>query len=179
MLSMSCVRSLPARPTNGMPCLSSSAPGPSPTNTRSAWGSPSPNTTWVRPWVARGHFVHASASRSSSSNDGNGGGSTSRDTPDGTSSLGDRVSDRVHDGVGGTHPQAVEVGVDLAGGERERQVTVEACVRRVERATHRVMGGLGDQMALELGEAGGPRHPDQRGVLALLEREGLREGRRV
>ena len=46
--SMSRVSSCPARPTNGMPCSSSSAPGPSPTNIRSASGSPTPNTTWVR-----------------------------------------------------------------------------------------------------------------------------------
>ena len=37
--------SLPARPTNGLPCLSSLNPGASPTNIRSASGSPVPNTT--------------------------------------------------------------------------------------------------------------------------------------
>ena len=42
------VSSWPARPTNGSPCRSSCSPGPSPTNIRSACGSPTPKTTWVR-----------------------------------------------------------------------------------------------------------------------------------
>ncbi len=33
VFSIICVNNWPARPTNGMPCASSSAPGPSPTNT--------------------------------------------------------------------------------------------------------------------------------------------------
>src|SRR5437660_9804852 len=41
--------SFPAAPTNGTPCLSSWKPGASPTNIRSAAGSPEPNTTCVRP----------------------------------------------------------------------------------------------------------------------------------
>src|SRR5829696_2195783 len=49
--------SLPACPTNGYPCLSSWKPGASPTNIRSAPGSPAPKTTWVRPDASR-HFVH-------------------------------------------------------------------------------------------------------------------------
>src|SRR5438094_1550514 len=48
--------SLPAWPTNGIPCLSSWKPGASPTNIRSAFGSPEPKTTCVRP-PASGHFV--------------------------------------------------------------------------------------------------------------------------
>src|SRR5256885_3881370 len=48
--------SLPAAPTNGTPCLSSWKPGASPTNIRSAAGSPEPKTTWVRP-AARGQRV--------------------------------------------------------------------------------------------------------------------------
>ncbi len=43
------VSSCPAAPTNGSPCLSSWKPGPSPMNIRSASGSPTPKTTWVRP----------------------------------------------------------------------------------------------------------------------------------
>jgi hypothetical protein len=58
-------RSLPERPTNGRPCLSSSAPGPSPTKRRSASGRPIPNTTWVRP-AASGQRVHVEASTASS-----------------------------------------------------------------------------------------------------------------
>ena len=42
------VRSWPARPTNGSPCASSSAPGASPTNINSARGLPTPKTTCVR-----------------------------------------------------------------------------------------------------------------------------------
>ena len=49
MASIICVRSFPARPTNGSPCASSSAPGPSPTNTSCAFGLPSPNTSLFRP----------------------------------------------------------------------------------------------------------------------------------
>ena len=45
MLFSSC----PALPTKGMPCASSSAPGPSPTNIRRAVGSPSPKTSLLRP----------------------------------------------------------------------------------------------------------------------------------
>src|SRR5205807_6508507 len=45
--------SLPAWPTNGMPCLSSWKPGASPTNIRSAVGLPAPKTTWVRPCASR------------------------------------------------------------------------------------------------------------------------------
>src|SRR5947208_5321982 len=45
--------SFPAWPTNGKPCLSSWKPGASPTNIRSASGSPTPKTTWVRPSASR------------------------------------------------------------------------------------------------------------------------------
>src|SRR5438552_3460245 len=48
MASIICVNSFPARPTNGNPCLSSSAPGPSPTNTSLAFALPSPNTILLR-----------------------------------------------------------------------------------------------------------------------------------
>ena len=60
--------SFPAWPTNGTPCLSSWNPGASPTNIRSASGSPVPTTTWVRE-AESAHLVqprHSSASRSSS-----------------------------------------------------------------------------------------------------------------
>src|SRR6516164_5315514 len=42
------VSSLPAAPTNGIPCLSSWKPGASPTNIRSALEEPTPKTTCVR-----------------------------------------------------------------------------------------------------------------------------------
>ena len=57
--------SWPDRPTNGSPRRSSSRPGASPTNMRSASGSPTPNTTWVRV-AASGHRVHPAASAASS-----------------------------------------------------------------------------------------------------------------
>src|SRR6185295_7562110 len=53
MSASSLSRSFPACPTNGNPCLSSWKPGASPTNIRSACGSPAPKTTWVRPWARR------------------------------------------------------------------------------------------------------------------------------
>src|SRR5947207_2893034 len=49
-----------------MPCLSSWKPGASPTNIRSACGSPTPNTTCVRP-CARRHLVQPATWRAKSS----------------------------------------------------------------------------------------------------------------
>src|SRR6476646_317704 len=49
MASMIFVSSCPARPTNGMPWMSSSAPVASPTNIRSASGLPTPKTICRRP----------------------------------------------------------------------------------------------------------------------------------
>src|ERR1035441_812662 len=43
------VSNCPARPTNGMPCASSSAPGPSPTKTSGDCGLPTPKTILLRP----------------------------------------------------------------------------------------------------------------------------------
>src|SRR4029079_5396335 len=57
--------SWPAAPTNGTPCLSSWKPGPSPMNIRSASGSPTPKTTWVRPSESR-HRVQVEASSAAS-----------------------------------------------------------------------------------------------------------------
>ena len=53
--SSSLSSSLPAWPTNGRPCLSSLAPGASPTNIRSASAFPEPNTTVVRVDASCGH----------------------------------------------------------------------------------------------------------------------------
>src|SRR5918994_1807178 len=178
MSATSPVRSWPARPTNGMPWRSSSAPGPSPTNTRSAPGSPSPKTTWLRPWVANGHFVQASASRSSSSNDAN-GDSTTNDTPDGMPPSGHRVPDGVDHGAGGDDPETVEMGVDAAGGESEGEVPVEARVRWGDGPAHRMVRGLRQQVAFELGETGVCRDDDQRCVLAFDEGQRLRERRGI
>src|SRR6202521_1180000 len=63
--AMSRSSSLPERPTNGSPWRSSSRPGASPTNTRSASGAPTPNTTWVR-CPANGHRTQTAACRASS-----------------------------------------------------------------------------------------------------------------
>src|SRR5437867_3211433 len=52
---MMSVRSCPARPTNGSPWTSSSRPGASPTNIKSALGLPTPKTTCVLP-LANRHF---------------------------------------------------------------------------------------------------------------------------
>ena len=61
MPASSLSRSFPAWPTNGMPCWSSWKPGASPTNIRSAFGWPFPNTTCVRPWESA-HRVQVEAS---------------------------------------------------------------------------------------------------------------------
>src|SRR5262245_34700549 len=61
MVWMILVRSWPAAPTNGSPCLSSSAPGASPTNINAALISPTPNTTFLRELVRFGHFTQTSA----------------------------------------------------------------------------------------------------------------------
>ena len=53
MLPRSRTSSPPARPTNGRPSRSSFMPGPSPTNTTSVSGSPSPGTARVRPSWSR------------------------------------------------------------------------------------------------------------------------------
>src|SRR5256885_6838670 len=55
--------SLPAAPTNGTPCLSSWKPGASPTNIRSAPGSPEPKTTCVRPPASAQRVQPATSSR--------------------------------------------------------------------------------------------------------------------
>src|SRR5438093_6726740 len=55
--------SFPAAPTNGTPCLSSWKPGASPTNIRSAPGSPEPNTTCVRPAASAQRVQPATSSR--------------------------------------------------------------------------------------------------------------------
>ncbi len=49
------VSNCPARPTNGIPCASSSAPGASPITIRSALGLPTPKTNFVRVFP-RPHF---------------------------------------------------------------------------------------------------------------------------
>src|ERR671937_1521821 len=59
--------SLPAAPTNGTPCLSSWKPGASPTNIRSASGSPEPKTTWVRPCASAQRVQPATSSRNARS----------------------------------------------------------------------------------------------------------------
>src|SRR3954447_20480694 len=53
--------SRPAWPTNGMPCRSSFAPGASPTNKRSAFALPEPNTTVVRVDASWGQRVQTDA----------------------------------------------------------------------------------------------------------------------
>src|SRR5262245_28628627 len=75
-LARHCVSSCPARPTNGSPCRSSSAPGASPTNTTGAWSDPTPNTTWVRV-SQRPHLRHWRTSSRNVANSGGTGGAAS------------------------------------------------------------------------------------------------------
>ena len=67
MASMIFVMSWPERPTNGSPCLSSSAPGASPMNISSAERFPTPKTTCVREATRFGHFTQPRIAFSSSS----------------------------------------------------------------------------------------------------------------
>src|SRR4051812_25937795 len=59
------VNNAPARPTNGRPVRSSSAPGASPTNISRAAGLPSPKTVRDRDAASIGHLVHAATSAAS------------------------------------------------------------------------------------------------------------------
>ena len=143
---MSCVSSLPARPTNGSPCRSSCSPGPSPTNSRSASARPTPNTTCVRP-AASLHSVHVDAASAATSarrapaqardatrmrrgeleRHGAPGDDTGRATADRCESAAATTS-------AAARPQAVEVHVDGSPvAQRDRQVAVETGVRRTER----------------------------------------------
>src|SRR5215207_3503828 len=64
------LRSWPEGPTKGRPWRSSWKPGASPTNIRSAWGSPWPNTTWVRLWCRRQRVQPAASAATASSSVG-------------------------------------------------------------------------------------------------------------
>ena len=57
------VKSLPARPTKGVPCASSSAPGASPRKTKRAVGLPSAKTVCVRVDASSVQRVHAAVGR--------------------------------------------------------------------------------------------------------------------
>ena len=188
MPSIRLVSSWPARPTNGSPVRSSCSPGPSPTNIRSAWASPTPNTTCVRV-AASGHFVQVSASRSRSANEANGGGSSS-DTagPDSSRRPGQELAwsdglvrrpdqrafrwyataSRTASAVTSVTIDAepVEMGVDHAGRAREREVAVVAGVRRVDRPRQPVVRAPGEEVALDLGAPGVGDDHRERGVAA-------------
>src|SRR5215207_3634413 len=64
------LRSWPEGPTKGRPWRSSWKPGASPTNIRSAWGSPWPKTTWVRLWYRRQRVQPAASAATASSSVG-------------------------------------------------------------------------------------------------------------
>src|SRR5215218_8803252 len=64
------LRSWPEGPTNGMPWRSSWKPGASPTNIRSARGSPWPKTTWVRLSYRRQRVQPAASAATASSSVG-------------------------------------------------------------------------------------------------------------
>ena len=61
IVSIILVSNWPARPTNGSPCASSSAPGASPINITSASGLPTPNTVCVLELARCGHFMAKAA----------------------------------------------------------------------------------------------------------------------
>ena len=158
---MSRVSSCPARPTNGMPCLSSSAPGPSPTNIRSAAGSPTPNTTWVRV-SASGHRVQPSAS----SRSGVEARPPSRRSParviGATVGGGHRRSVCPHcrphglgHHLGGGHPQPVEVAPPPTpvATAITRSPSKRVCDGS-QRPGQAVVAGLGEQEAVRLREHG-------------------------
>src|SRR5919107_5446199 len=64
------LRSWPEGPTKGTPWRSSWKPGASPTNIRSACGSPWPNTTMVRLWYSRQRVQPAASAATASSSVG-------------------------------------------------------------------------------------------------------------
>ena len=184
---MRLVSSRPARPTNGSPVRSSCSPGASPTKSRSAVGSPTPNTTWVRV-AASGHLVHESASRSRSANEANGDGWRSDTVGPGLSGcramVRDRIADRLRRHLGDHHAQAIEVSLDRAGRDHEREIAVVTGVRRVDRTRHAVVRAAGQQVALDLRAPGVGGDEQQRGVgpgarRVLLEGRGIGEARRV
>ena len=78
--SMSCVRSCPARPTNGSPRRSSCSPGPSPTNIRSAVGASRRRTRPGCGPAASLHSVHVDAASATSAKRRTGGGGGMRAT---------------------------------------------------------------------------------------------------
>ena len=87
----------------------------------------------------------------------------------------DRVADRLGRHLGDDHPQAVEVGVDRAGRQREREVAVVTGVRRVDRARQAVVGARASRWHSTFVAPGVGGDDDQRGVgpgvrRVLLER---------
>ena len=67
--------------------------------------------------------------------------------------LRDRRSDRGCRDLGRQEAKPVDVRVDLAGGDRERDVAVVTGVRGMDRPDEPVVSALGEQPALELGAA--------------------------
>src|SRR5262249_42586589 len=156
--SMSWVSSWPARPTNGSPFRSSCSPGPSPTNMRLASARPTPNTTCVRPPASlqSAHVDDAAATSASDvpasvagCDDCDDAASESKVTEppfEDAAMLPTGASDRIGHQVGGRDPQPVEMDVDDAGRQGDREVAVEAGVRRPQRTSDAVVGALRDQM---------------------------------
>ena len=176
MPSMRRVSSWPARPTNGMPWRSSSAPGPSPTKTRSACGAPTPKTTWVRV-SASGHLVQPAASAASSAERAPRSDRVERrhgcsSSPGATAS---RTAAAVTS-VAATRSRS-RCAVDGTGGEGDDEVPVVAGVRRVDRPGQPVVGALGEEEALGFRAAGVGGHDDEGGV-GLRGVERLRVGKR-
>ena len=64
--------------------------------------------------------------------------------------LSGRDANRLGHDVGGDRAQPIEMGLDRAGRERDREVAVEAGVRRAQRPREAVVRALRHEMAREL-----------------------------
>jgi len=93
-----------------------------------------------------------------------------------------RAADRLGDEVGRHRPQSVEIRLDRAGCQCDREVAVESGVRGAQRTRHPVVRALRDEVTTELVARGVGRDDDERRVAVrgfLFERRFDREGERV
>src|SRR6266542_6095347 len=136
-------RSFPDRPTNGSPCRSSCSPGPSPTNIRSAFGSPTPKTTLVRPCES-GQRTQSCASIASSA----------RSVMPEMLRATERVLDGQGDGFVGESRNDVDRGRRATHGGGHEGVTVDGGVDGPQRTGEPIVAGAGDELAADLVERG-------------------------
>ena len=196
---MSCVSSCPARPTNGSPLRSSCSPGPSPTNSRSASATPDTEhhlgpaggeLAEHRNPTPRPRPRRASRRRRGRDAGMRGTSRVTRRSPTDTDTatslpgccgkdgpmLPGRDANRVGDDVGGHGAQAIEVGLDRPGRERDREIAVEAGVGRSQRTGEPVVRALRDEMARGLVADGIGHDHDEGRVGADLARTACRRG---